>query len=136
MNFTDAEPIVNAPGRKAADNPFTEVIAAIAGKTNPNTGKPLAKSYVETHKAGERDKVQNRVRRQLGDAGDALDTPVTVRSAFVPVKVKDAKGKDTNTNSETETTVTFWTRDKIVKKAAEVTTASTPQSVAVAAPTE
>lgn len=135
MNFVDAEPIVNAPGRKAADNPFSEVIAAIAGKTNKETGKPVAKSYVETHEAGARDKMQNRVRRLLSDAGDALNPAVTVRTAFVPIKVKDVKGNETD--SDTQTAVTFWTRSKIVKKSTDVAgTASTPQSVAVAAPTE
>jgi hypothetical protein len=106
ITFEDAAPVKSsAPGRPARPNPFTEVIAAIALKTDTE-GKPLAKSYIEKHTAGEREKVVKRVKRELSAAGHANNTAVTVCSSAEPVKT-GAKGKEVD--SETDTRITFWT---------------------------
>ncbi len=100
-NFEKAEPVVVVGGgSKKADNPFTEAVASIAWKTDDTTGKPLALSFTEEHDAESAGKVRDQVRRRMRDAGLALETPGTVRTAFTPMN--DKNGKVTGSK------VTFW----------------------------
>ncbi len=136
LTFNDAEPVNTVAGRKAEPNPFHEVIANIAGRTD-NGGQPIAKSFVLEHEevktAEDREKHIGKTRRQLADAGNRLDTPVTVRIHAEPV-TKGPKGRETE--SSTQTKITFWTVKKQLRprKPVETQTASTDQSVAVADP--
>jgi hypothetical protein len=111
LTFDDADVVVNTNGgRNKEFNPYTDVIAAIALKTNPETGKPVAKKFVLTTPKDESDKTAlARVRRQLSDAGKNNDPSVSVQ-------VRD-EATGTGTNA-----ITFWTIKRIVKtvKPAEV----------------
>ncbi len=83
--FEKAEPVaITGTGAKKADNPFTKVVAEIAWKNDKTTGKPEARACIESHDGDPKsvEKLKNRIRRQVKDAGDALETPGTVRTAF------------------------------------------------------
>lgn len=99
--FKQAEPIaITGTGAKKADNPFAEAVAGIAWKNDPKTGKPLALSFTEEYDAENADKIKGKIRRLMKDAGDALETPGTVRTAVIDTK--NDKGIVTGG------TITFW----------------------------
>ncbi len=101
--FETAEPVtIQGTGVKPEDNPFTEAVAGIAWKTNPDTGKPLALSFTEEHGNDLEDvqKIRNKIGSLLRRAGLALEKPGTVRKAMADVK--DGKGKVVGTR------ITFW----------------------------
>lgn len=103
LTFEDATPVkVSGSGRTAAPNPYTAIIAEIAGKKNGN-GEPVAKRFTVEHTPEESKTVLNRVKRQFSDAGAANNPPVTVRVHIVPAQ--DAVGKESSKKS----VVTFWT---------------------------
>lgn len=94
-NFVQAEPVtITGTGAKKMENPFIEPVASIAWKTDKKTNKPVALSFVEEHSDDDKKTIRNRIRRFMKDAGDALEKPGTVRTAFADV----ADG----------TRVTFW----------------------------
>jgi hypothetical protein len=123
--FEDATPAKLAgTGRKAEPNPFTDVIALIALKTDEKTGKPLAKSFIETHEdaEGKRTTAINRIKRLTSEAGEKNTPPVTVRVHTEPVMVKDGKGKETE--SPTQVRVTIWTVKRQIRPKTENGTAA------------
>ncbi len=121
--FEDAEPVaVTGTGRKAEPNPFTEVIAAIAMQTDEKTGKPVAKRFVQEAMPNDRKTAENRIKRQMSEAGAANKPPVTVR-----VDVQDLPTTSKAKDAAQRFQVTFWT----VRRQERPRTASTPQSVAV-----
>jgi hypothetical protein len=118
FDFADAAPVkTTGGGRKAADNPFTEVVSAIALKVD-DKGKPLAKAFTLNHENTDEDRKKSieKVKRQLSTAGEKNDPQVTVMSNATPVQVK---GKD----SATVTVITFWTVKRQIRprKPAEAT---------------
>jgi hypothetical protein len=129
LEFADTKPIKGAggPGRTAEENPFREIIAAIALRQDSD-GDPIAKAFRLTHEAGQRDKAVNRVKRQLSDAGKDNDPAVTVRVSATPVEVKK-RGQEP-TESQEETTITFWT----IARQFRPRTASSDQTDAVTNP--
>jgi hypothetical protein len=129
MEFADAAPVrTPGAGRKAADNPFTDIIAEISLKTVEENGetRPVAKSYVLEHSkdADERAKEINKVKRQLRAAGS---DDVTVYVHDTP-KVNPVN----KTASETKTVITFWTTAKVrrPRTAAAPADAATPGDTA------
>jgi hypothetical protein len=108
MNFTDAVPVkTNNPGRAKQPNPYAEIIAEIALKTQKHEGNtvPVAKTFLHNHTAdetGAKDLLKQR--RLLQEAGPVNTPPVSVRVAFGEY---DAKKKGTP--------VTFWTQEPIVR---------------------
>lgn len=130
--FEDATPVkVEGTGKKPQPNPFTDVIAAIALKVKD--GKPVAKSFPvvvtgdnDEVKAANRKTLENRIRRQMSEAGEKNSTPVTVRTAFA-----DAKNEKGEPIPDT-VRVTFWTVKRQSRPKPATQTASTPQSTAVA----
>jgi adenine-specific DNA methylase len=138
MDFIEAEYVAPAggPGRSKAENPFTDVIADIALKLDPN-GKPLARALVFEHEDRSAEdsnfkRLVNGFKRQLSDAGANNDPQVTVMSVITPV-ANPVNKKESATKSK----LTFWTvkRQTRTKKSngADGST-SNEQSVAVAAP--
>lgn len=123
LTFNEAEPITeSSAGRAKEPNPYTEVIAEIAGKVNEKTKKPIAKSFTLTHtqdsnasaevSAANRKRAVDKVKRQTSDAGAALTPPVTVKVKDIDLKT-GAKGKETV--STTACTVVFWTVPRQVR---------------------
>ncbi len=115
--FSDAVPVATAgPGRNSSPNPYTDIIAAIALKTQDVDGKtvPVAKLFPFSHDAdpGKRKKEIERIKRQLSAAGHANTPDVSVMTHVAPVKV-GAKGKETD--SLTDSVMTFWTIPPIVR---------------------
>jgi len=109
LEFVDAEPVAisrGGAGRKAQPNPFAEVVAAIALKTNPATGKPVAKAVpIPTGTDDEVKKTVARMKAQVSKAGLLCNPQVSTYS--IP--------------NDDLTVLTFWTVPKINKprKAAE-----------------
>ncbi len=130
--FEDAEPIkAEVAPKEKAPNPFKDVVAAIALKTNPETKKPLAKAFKETFEdADDRKTIVGRVKRLTSEAGAANDPAVTVRvdDKTLSEPVVDAKG-----NIKTLGTILFtiWTVKRQMRPKTATQTASTPQSVPV-----
>lgn len=97
----------NAGGRAKGVNPFSEVIAEIALKTDPKTKKPLVKAFtIASTSADEHVTDVNRARRQLVEAGKDNDPTVSVQSRAVPMK-----------SAEHTSVITFWTIKRIVREA-------------------
>jgi len=115
FEFQDDEPVSRASGagRTPEPNPFIAPVQSIALKTNPETGKPLAKSFVVDHD-GSDDAVAhvNKLLRQLGKAGGACEPPVTCYRHAEPLtekrgnKTVEVKGK---------VKIVFWTGPRQVK---------------------
>lgn len=121
FDFEDAAPVKRpfSGGRTAAENPFTDVIKAIALKVDENSDA-IAKRFTVTHDAADLVKVdQARVDRQLKAAGKANDPRVTVRVSMVENteerQLKPGEAKQTVYT----TTFTFWTRPAITKTVSE-----------------
>lgn len=126
FDFQDAEPVaVTGTGRKAAPNPFTDVIASIAMKTGEN-GKPLAKAFVAEALPDDRATAEGRIRRQMGEAGAANDPAVTVRLHIEDIP---QTGKGAAASKVEKFKVTFWT----VKRQTRPRTASAESTEAVPA---
>lgn len=91
MEFVDAEfiPSAGGTGRKREPNPYTDVIAAIALKTN-DAGKPVAKGFPIDDNA-DTAKIVARAKRQLAEAGKTNKVPVTVIGKTGPLKDKNGK---------------------------------------------
>lgn len=122
INFEDDKYVPQAgSGRQAEPNPYTDIIAAIALKTDPDTGKPQAKGFTLEHDGTDeaRDKAIAKVRRQMSLAGEANEPPVTVH--VTPKPVTNPVNK---TVSKTKTRIVFWTtkKQRRPKKAQQTTT--------------
>lgn len=140
FTFADAQPIkTEGTGRTAEPNPFLEIVQEIALKTDPETGKPVAKAFTVEHKdtAEDRKSVIAKIKRQFSAAGEKSDPKVTVVSKDAPVQESIKGGaKGATVDSATKTLITFWTvkRQNRPRKPAETATASTPQTNAAATP--
>lgn len=125
FEFADAEPItrVGGPGRTAEPNPFLGIITEIALKINPQTGKPVTKSFDFPYKDTEEDqKTLRRYKRQLTDAGLLVNPQVTVYSPSEPATRTNAQGKKAIIPNTMR--ITFWTVPKIHKPRKPETSAS------------
>ena len=110
FQFETAEPIFRAEA-----NPFTEAVAAIAGKTTVKNGKtiPVASGFKVTGVNDTSDKALAKYKKQLQDAGKNLPTPVTVRVNDDDVKIDPKTKKPRTTRGGI---VTFWTVPQIIRK--------------------
>jgi hypothetical protein len=92
MEFVDATfvPQKGGTGRKSEPNPYTDIIAQIALKTDEKTGKPLAKGFLIKDDDDLKTAV-NRAKRQLSKAGAENATPVTVISTLTDSAKKGMK---------------------------------------------
>ncbi len=92
MEFVDATfvPQKGGTGRKAEPNPYTDIIAAIALKTDEKTDKPVAKGFLVADD-DTLPTVVARAKRQLGAAGRENTPPVTVISTVTATTTKGKK---------------------------------------------
>lgn len=122
--FEEAEYVKpEGTGRKADPNPFLDVVADIALKTDPKTGKPVARATVIEHVEGDRDKAVGRIKRRLSEAGAQNDPPVSVPAVARPV-VNPVNKKE----SATKTRITFWTTKRQERPRKSETTDGSPSA--------
>ncbi len=131
MVFEKAEAIPQSgSGRKAEPNPFTEIIAEIALKKD-DSDKPEARAFTQeySHDGSEQAEkeyvtLQNRIKRQMSEAGAANNPPVTV-----PVRFSDSAPVKNKKNTHA-VRVTFWTvkRQERPRTATPISTDSAPAS--------
>jgi hypothetical protein len=115
LTFEDATPVkrVGTGGKTAAPNPYVDVIAAIALKTD-DQGNAIAKRF--TLHAGHQDVLGtliNRAKRQLSAAGKNNTPAVTVRTDVSDVETTEVQLKPGQPKTlDHSVKVTFWTVKK------------------------